>query len=67
MKQPNAPGAAPEIQGYYAYCEKLPRPDWHPGHRDKEWIARWESGYKEAETRAERASQGMGISKTNKA
>ena len=39
-------GACPRLQGRWAFIEGTDRPDWHPLHRNPEWIRDWEAGYK---------------------
>jgi len=44
---PPAPGAAPELQGRYAFLwhhERKP-PAWHRGHENPDFIKRWLAGY----------------------
>ena len=47
------PGAAPYIQGYFAwaYYGISKPPNTHPGHKEPEWLKKWHEGNKEAQER----------------
>ena len=52
-RHPDIPGAAPFIQGYFAYSENHEYPDWHPKHREKWFRDEWYRGWREAKAKYE--------------